>query len=331
MMSDAVGLPPWQEKSWQQLCRYIEQKRIPQALLITGSKGRGKTSMAKRFAHALLCAGVNAGGLRCGICRGCQLTDANTHPDLYYVMPEEEKTSISVNQIRTIVSNSYLQPQYDTYRVVIINPADSMTISAANAFLKCLEEPTGRTIFILISERPSKLPSTIASRCQRLSITLPETQALSSWMAAEGIVKNQATLSNLFKAALIGSSQLKDEAVLNQRSRCFEDWVAIAKNIVYPAMIAEKWLKVPQVELVDWSISWVADLIKCRLGISQGLLTNLDFGQTLQGLATKVDLLRLYQLYALLLASRQAVGTTINFQLMTEEILVQWQELNGRN
>jgi DNA polymerase III subunit delta' len=323
---------PSQQKNWDSLYSYIKQGRIPQALLITGTSGLGKHVLANRFAHSLLCSAPQDNGSYCGVCISCRLIKADTHPDLIQIKPDEEKKTISINQIRSVVADTYLKPQYEAYRVVIINPADVMTVQAANAFLKCLEEPTERTAFILISDKPNKLPATIISRCQKLSVTLPEKQILYDWLREQGINDNQETLVNLLKGSVLTTQQLTNRGdLLKQRTDCFNDWLTIAKNTGHPAIISEKWQKLPEMELMNWLISWVVDLIKCKCRINREQLCNQDLIKPLQELAQQLDLKGLYRWYDLLINSRQRLGTQINFQIMIEEILVQWQELNWRN
>jgi DNA polymerase III subunit delta' len=329
-MSISHSAFPSQQRNWDSLYNYIKQKRLPQALLITGTSGLGKHSLANRFAYALLCANPQDDGECCGVCNSCVLIKADTHPDLSQIKPDEDKKSISINQIRQIVTDTYLKPQFDTHRVIIINPADVMTGQAANAFLKCLEEPTERTIFILITDKPNKLPATIISRCQKLSITFPEKPVLYDWLKAQGIKDNQETLVNLLKGSIVKPQQLTNHDLLKQRTDCFNDWLAIAKQTNHPAIISEKWQKLPETELINWLISWAVDLVKCTCRINREQLCNQDLIKPLQELSQQLDLRHLYKWYDLLISSRQRLGTQINFQIMIEEILVQWQQINGR-
>ena len=320
----------WQQQSWNSLFSYIQQDRIPQALLITGASGLGKYVLAKRFAHALLCPNTHTDGSCCGVCNSCLLIKAGTHPDLIKIKPDDDKKSISINKIRHIVTDTYLKPQFESYRVLIINPADVMTTQAANAFLKCLEEPTERTIFILISNKPNKLPATIISRCQKLSVTLPEKHRLYDWLNGQGIHDNQETRLNLVRGGIFTTQQIINEPLLKQRTDCFADWLAIAKRQNHPALISEKWQKMPETELLNWLISWTSDVIKCACGSNQAQLCNQDMAKNLQELAQQLHLKSLYKLYDHLLSSRRQLATQVNFQMMLEEILVQWQQLNGR-
>lgn len=329
-MTVSNSVVPWQQKNWDLLYGYIKQRRIPQALLITGASGVGKQALANRFAYSLLCTNVQNDGTSCGVCNSCLLINADTHPDLTQVKPDEDKKTISIGQIRQLVTDTYLKPQFDTHRVLIINPADVMSTQAANAFLKCLEEPTERTLFILITDRPNKLPATIVSRCQKLSVTIPEKQMLYAWLKDQGINDNQDTLLNLVRCSLLTTQQATNDTLLKQRTDCFNDWLAIAKHRNHPAVISEKWQKLPATELINWLLSWVTDLIKCAYRTNHGQLCNQDMVKAMQDLAEQLNLKGVYGLYDRLLVSRRQLNMQVNFQMMLEEILVQWQQLNRR-
>jgi len=311
-------LLPWQQHQWEHLCSYIAQERIPQALLITGNKGLGKQQLANQFAVALLCATPQANGMACGVCSSCLLVNAETHPDFIQVQPEEPGKGIGIGQIRSLITRLTLKPQFETYRVVIVNPADKMNNAAANAFLKCLEEPTERTVIILITEKPAKLPATIISRCQKLAVVTPD---------KETVVDLLCNVSLAQGAPLLALDYANDET-LTLRNECFNAWMAIAKQLKSPVIIAEDWHKLPASPLIFWITSWIIDLIKCSYHTKVENLYNPDLSEPLQGLSQRLELKGLYKLYDLLLAGRQRLDTQINKQLLFEEILIQWHELN---
>lgn len=321
-------LLPWQQKDWTRLNSYSQQKRIPQALLITGKKGVGKQVLAKQFTYSLLCATPAPNGLACGVCQSCLLLKAETHPDYISIKPDEPGKAITIDQIRSLITNLTLKPQFDKYRIVNINPADLMNVRAENAFLKCLEEPNERTVIILITDRPAKLPATIVSRCQKFAITAPDKETVFSWL------KNQTSQNNLELpyglaqgAPLIALEYLNNET-LALRNESFNCWLAVAKKQKSVTVIAENWCKLPESPLVFWITSWVIDLIKCHYRSKTEHLYNPDLRQSLQELSQGLELKGLYNLYDLLLMSRQRLETQINKQLMFEEILIQWTELN---
>ncbi|HEY8094843.1 MAG TPA: DNA polymerase III subunit delta' [Methylobacter sp.] len=323
---------PWQLHQWEHLCSYIAQKRIPQALLITGNKGLGKQQLAQQFAVALLCATPKADGTACGHCSSCLLVNADTHPDFIQVQPEEEGKGIAIGQIRSLITRLTLKPQFESYRVVIINPADMMNNAAANAFLKCLEEPTERTSIILISEKPGKLPATIISRCQKLAIPTPDKETVVDWLAgtlrSDGAKEVLYCNVSLAQGAPLLALDYANDKTLAMRNECFEAWMAIAKQRKSPVNVAEDWHKLPAASLIFWLTSWTIDLIKCLYHTQVENLYNPDLNAPLQELSKRLELKGLYKLYDLLLLGRQRLDTQINKQLLFEEILIQWHELN---
>lgn len=330
-MSLPTPILPWQQHHWEQLQSYIAQNRIPQALMITGNKGLGKQRLAQQFGVALLCARPQVTGVACGHCSSCLLVNAQTHPDFIQIQPEEPGKGITVGQIRSLITRLTLKPQFESYRVVIVNPADKMNAAAANAFLKCLEEPTERTLILLITEKPGALPATIISRCQKLEVATPDKNAAIVWLDQALPDTANMTLEccvSLAQGAPLVALDYVKEGVLNVRNGCFQAWVSIAKQHKSPVMIAEDWHKLPSSPLIFWLTSWVSDLIKCFYQIQLESLYNHDLNEQLQEMSLRLELKGLYKLYDLLLASRQRLDTQINKQLLFEEILIQWHELN---
>ncbi len=330
-MTQRASLLPWQEQNWAHLTAYRAQNRIPQALLVIGKKGLGKQQLVRQFANALLCNQPLEDGFPCGCCSGCLLFQAETHPDCLHIKPNEGKTVIAISQIRNLIARLALKPQFDTYRVVIVSPADEISVGAANAFLKYLEEPTERTTLILVTDKPAKLPLTIISRCQKLTVRAPDKEMFFAWLKERGPDISDAVATTLFGLAqgapLLALSHLNDQA-LALRNECFQDWLALAQQQAHPVMVAEKWLKLPESQLIFWLSSWLIDLIKCYYQIAAEALYNPDLSHSLHALSQRLEPKKLYKLYDLLLTSRQYLHTQINKQLMFEEILIQWHELN---
>ena len=319
---------PWQQAHWAHLHSYIVQQRIPQALLITGSKGLGKQQLAERFVYALLCEQVQDNGHGCGRCHSCLLLNAQTHPDFMLVQPDEGKTGIAIDQIRGLITKLALKPQFERYRVVILNPADKMNNAAANAFLKCLEEPNERTVLVLVSDKQHKLPATIRSRCQQVVINQPDKTLAFDWLRTQNIGADAKVLLALAQGAPLLALDYAKQGVLAQRNDCFQQWQQVAARRIHPIFVAEQWLKLPETMLLFWLNSWVIDLIKCAHHSRAEHLYNPDLHTSLQRLAQTLPLLGLYQLYDLLLLSRVRLETQVNKQSLLEEILIQWSELN---
>ncbi len=332
-MSDMHGLLPWLESSWHQLSQYIQQNRIPQALMIVGSAGAGKQQIAEHFSRSLMCSSVLSNGVYCGECDSCRLFDSNTHPDYISIQAEEKGKDIGIAVIRELISKLTLKPQFDSYRVVIINPADGLNNASANAFLKYLEEPTERTCLVLITDKPSRLPATIKSRCQKLVLPEPDQTVAVEWLKQQGVVEQVDLLLRLSKQSPLLAKQFSESTLLTLRSDCFKGWINVAHCKADIVELAEQWYKLDKTELeilMFWLISWVIDIIRLAYQSELSVLYNQDLISDLQELAQRLDLKCLYKHYDFLLINQKQLATQLNKQLMFEEILIQWLQINSR-
>jgi DNA polymerase-3 subunit delta' len=320
---------PWQQPNWEHLNSYISQQRIPQALLITGRKGLGKYQLATQFTQSLLCTARQNNGLFCNHCSSCLLFTAGTHPDFMLVTPEEDKKIIGIDAIRQLITKLTLKPQFESYRVVLINPADQLNNAAANGFLKCLEEPNERTCIVLLTEKPTKLPATIRSRCQKMTVALPTQQQAKAWLNHEKITENTDILLSLAQGAPLLAKEYAYDAVIKNRLQCFNDWLKVGKSELNPVVLAELWHKQNVAQLLFWQMTWITDMIKSRYSLNTGQLYHADLKNSLQELSLRLNLKSLYRFYDLLLRSQEKIETQTNKQLMLEEILIQWAKLNN--
>lgn len=157
--SDVVG----QSHITSTLKNAIKSDRIAHAYLLCGTRGTGKTSTAKILAKAVNCLNPIEGE-PCNECEMCLSINQGTAID---VTELDAASHNSVDNIRDIIDDVQYPPQRAKYKVFIIDEVHMLSIGAVNAFLKTLEEPPSRVIFILATTDPQKLPITILSRCQR--------------------------------------------------------------------------------------------------------------------------------------------------------------------
>jgi DNA polymerase-3 subunit delta' len=147
----------------------IRRDAIGPAYLFFGPPGVGKRTVSMEFAKALLC--LSEGGDACDVCDSCRRSP-EIHPDLTYVTLEKDKKILRKDQIDVMQHFLSLTPSRGSRKVAILEPAESMNLSAANAMLKTLEEPPPGTVIILVAANPGGLPPTVVSRCQKVSFGL---------------------------------------------------------------------------------------------------------------------------------------------------------------
>ena len=139
--------------------------------LFTGPPGSGRSNAAIAFAAALVC---KEGG--CSKCNDCMSTIIGTHADVELI--KTAGLSIKIDEVRELISRASWAPSVANYRVVVMEDADRLTESAANALLKVIEEPGLRTIWLLCAPTLTDVLPTIRSRCRHLSLRTPSTKAI---------------------------------------------------------------------------------------------------------------------------------------------------------
>jgi DNA polymerase-3 subunit delta' len=143
----------------------LREERFPHGLIFSGPEGIGKRTAALMTAKALNCADLGPADF-CGLCAQCRKIDAGTHPDIQFITIEEEASEIKIAQIRESLRTLEFRPLEGKSKVFIIDPANAMKDSAANALLKGLEEPPEDSYWILLAVNVNELILTIRSRCQ---------------------------------------------------------------------------------------------------------------------------------------------------------------------
>ena len=198
------------------LTNALTQNRLHHAYLFTGTRGCGKTTLARILAKSLNCeTGITA--MPCGVCSACTEIDRGRFVDLLEV---DAASNTQVDAMRDLLDNAQYAPTVGRFKVYIIDEVHMLSKSAFNAMLKTLEEPPAHVKFILATTDPQKVPVTVLSRClqfnlrQMASPTI--TEHLKNVLGQENIVFEQSAL-NLIARAAAGSMRdalsLTDQAI----------------------------------------------------------------------------------------------------------------------
>ena len=150
-----------------------ESQEMTHAWVFTGPPGSGRSSAAVAFAQALIC--PNKG---CGTCNDCNSAKTHGHPDVEII--HTEGLSIKVEEVRELLTRVAWAPSMGGWRVVVMEDADRLTESAANALLKAIEEPGTRTVWLLCAPTLHDVLPTIRSRCRHLQLRTPSLEAVTN-------------------------------------------------------------------------------------------------------------------------------------------------------
>ncbi len=210
-MSHQVLARKWRPKSFAELVgqehvvralsNALNQGRLHHAYLLTGTRGFGKTTIARILAKCLNCeTGLTA--TPCGQCSACREIETGRFVDLIEI---DAASYTGVDNMREVLENAQYAPTAGRYKVYIIDEVHMLSKSAFNAMLKTLEEPPAHVVFILATTDPQKVPVTVLSRCLQFNLKLlpPPRVAehLKNVLAAEGIANEPAALPLIARAA----------------------------------------------------------------------------------------------------------------------------------
>lgn len=310
---------PWQQQQWIDLYQLHSMNRLPHALLFTGQSGLGKYALAIQFAKTLLCKDTATPENACHTCRNCLLVAAQTHPDLTCIVPESAAKSIKIEQIRHIIQHSN-QTTQSAYKIIIINPAESLLAGASNALLKNLEEPTDRTLFILISDKPGLLLPTIRSRCQFIRFTPPPSSLGKSWLSRQLADKADDTIDSLYHLANGGPLKALECAETGAHKLYVDLLLALTqlyKKEIDPIKLTENYSKTDLPMLLHCLMKIVCDLIKCHF-ISE------DQTIPLRSLAHRLDPTFLLDFFDQLIELQQHTKIALNQALLLEDLFCHW-------
>ncbi|MGH8751950.1 MAG: DNA polymerase III subunit delta' [Burkholderiales bacterium] len=330
-----MNIYPWHEAFWLDLLK--QQRDWPNALLLKGRKGIGKQVFGLALAQYLLC--ETPAGQACGKCPGCLWFMSGNHPDFRLIEPavlseadaeiEEKKKEkaqshqISIEQVRELDDFINLTSHRNGYKVILIHPAEAMNPHAANALLKTLEEPPGKTIFILVTHKPQRLALTIISRCRAVALPAPSRDAGLRWLQEQGIQDAESALSQTGDAPLgalaANSSEYQRRQFLEQISTAQLNPLAVAENVLH----------YPLEDVVNWLQKWVCDIAYFKF--AGKIRYHLDYAKKLQRLAEKTGAMGLMHYYRELLAAQRAVQHPLNPRLVLEQLALSYCHLVLKN
>ncbi|HEL5027638.1 TPA: DNA polymerase III subunit delta' [Stenotrophomonas maltophilia] len=306
---------PWQQRAFDQTVAALDADRLGHGLLICGPAGLGKREVALALADHVLARGDAAHAMRTR-----QLIAAGTHPDLQLVsfIPNKSgdklRTEIVIEQVREITDKLALTPQYGVAQVVIVDPADAINRSAANALLKTLEEPQPGRYLWLISSDPARLPQTIRSRCQRLEFKLPPQHEALAWLQQQG--HSEASAREALDAARGHPGQADNwlrEDGLSLRREVGRELEQLAAGKTGAVELAQKWCADDNAAL---RLRFAADL-----ALAQASTDALTTPERLHKLAAWFDAAN---------RTRDLLRTTVRADLAVVELLLAWNKVNER-
>ena len=287
LFRDIIG----QEEVKRQLRASVREGRIPHAQLFTGISGIGKLQLALAYAQYLNCPNRTEED-SCGVCPTCLQHQHLQHPDLHFAFPivktdagdtcndflepwrqmilskhyfdlddwhealgvENKQSMIYEKESGEILRKLNLKAYGEGYKVMIIWQPEKMNATSANKLLKILEEPAPRTVFLMVSEHPEQLLSTILSRVQTIQVPRLETETIASELQRRGITGTQATdIARLANGSWLAALKKADETEENQQE--LRDFIALFRDAYTVGVLKDSQKKYDSLKrLRQWSL-----------------------------------------------------------------------------
>jgi len=327
-MSQMDALPVWLAPLYERFAADVARGRVAHALMLAGPAGFGKGLLASRMVGRLLCRHPDEQGIPCMQCQDCRNLQAGAHPDYHLLAPEEPGKPIRIGPVRALCADLALTTRGGR-RVAVIRHAEVMTIEAANALLKTLEEPPPETVILLLANQPTALPATVRSRVQRLDMPQAPTGAALDWLGKRTGREREDLRIRL--AACEGAPwQVLDELETEggfDREGFVKAMLDVLRDRADPLLEAGRWSKAPSQSVAAWAYRLVRDLLRVRMGLAPAVL--IDRGPELGQIVGDMTEQALVAYHEQLVTLSAQARHPLNRELVMEQFFMGLKMLNS--
>jgi len=318
------------------LQKSIVNNRLAHAYLFYGPEHVGKTTMAENFIASLLCErSDNNPIIPCKSCVKCEQFSKNIHPDVFWLKKEKDKKNISIEQTRELEGKLTKTSFLNSYKIAIIKEAENLSEEAADSLLKTLEEPSAKTIIILLSPEIGLIPETVVSRCQIVKFLPVSQDKIFHYLVKEGatrqLAENLSHLVNgkigLAKSFFYNSDLFKE---YEDKVKSFLDLIqgdTINKFRIVNDLIGAKRGLIETVEplndLLDVWSSVLRDLILIKNGFSESMI-NFFLKERLEKIVNKFDIPELIKLISKIKEIKKFISLNVNPKLALENLVLEF-------
>jgi DNA polymerase-3 subunit delta' len=300
------------------LRRALATGKLSHAYLFHGIDSSGMMQTAVALIEAIFCNGTDG----CGECPSCRKVAGLRHPDLHHLQPDG--AYIKIDQIRELQKELSYRPFEAPKKACVIEDADKMNISAANAFLKTLEEPSGDAILILMTTHVDAVLPTILSRCQQLRFPSLPTETIASQLREKGADEDSARIA----AALAGGSierarEIVEGDWLQARKALLEKIAALSPEGIIPLFAAAEESakdKESAIHLVDLLNVFWRDVLLTHTSSPE--IINSDLSPLIRSISDRNSLESVIEKLERISRTRQALTRNANPRLAVEVLIM---------
>ncbi|MEE8442943.1 MAG: DNA polymerase III subunit delta' [Dehalococcoidia bacterium] len=331
-------MPNWnilgQDQLVAALDRSLRQDQLAHAYLLVGQPQTGKSVLARRLAQAVNCLEDDR---PCGQCQQCQRIERGFHADIEVIAPARDertnrmRTEIGIDQVRALERTAILGPYEGRCRVFIIEGAERMSVEAANALLKTLEEPPPQVLLLLLTANLEGLLPTIRSRCQRLDLRPLSEETLLTYLTEErGVALEDARLLAKLSGGRLGwaLAAATDPKILDTRQQRLEALQEVVdggleQRFQYAQELATQFSRdrATTQEVLGFWLLWWRDLLMLTQGVPE-LMKNLDWRESLEERAPRYQKDEVTAVVRELVATLERLGQNANARLALDVLML---------
>ena len=311
----------------------VKKGSVSHAYILEGPKGIGKRTAAEIFARAIHCTGVVK---PCGSCPACVMHRAKTHPDIFFVEPEDNG-NIKIDAVRQASDELYMRPRLADRKILIIDGADGMNDAAQNALLKTFEEPPAYGTVVLLSESAQNLLPTIRSRGVKLLLEPFSAEKIRSFVEARyPLMRDKSGFVAGYSGGIVGRAIdiCEDEEFFELRSRLVQAAAGLAEGKESILAVAEVFgvgqRKVDadhREACLDILLSWLGDAVALKQG---GKAVNVDFDEQLRSFGAKVTAKGALAALETVEETARGLNPSMKYDLWVMNMLIKcWRNLHG--
>jgi len=302
--------------------RSLRTGKTAHSYLFEGISGCGRKKTALALIQALFCSVLPDNA--CGECPSCRKVAGGNHGDIHFIEPLPDKRDISIDQLRAMQRELSLRPYEAPRKACIIEPAERMSINAANSLLKTLEEPPGNALIILLTENAGMLLPTIRSRCQLIRFSHLSPEHIQTLLERSGILAGTAALL----AHMAGGSMQQAYGLDNESLTARREVVLTALDqmdidrigTVFDSAEELSGNRDETIEMLDMMISFFRDAVHLAAGSSD--ILNRNVRPAIESISKRRSFPRNLELLNNIYETRRAVQRNANPKLALDHLFM---------
>lgn len=307
--------------------RSIRSGKISHSFIFEGIPGCGRRKTALALLQAIFCQAVEDDA--CGACPSCRKVAGGNHGDIHFVEPLPDKRDISIDQLREIQRELSLRPYEAPRKACIIEPAERMSVNAANSLLKTLEEPPGNAIIILLTENADMLLPTIRSRCQLIRFSPLSPENIRLLLEKTGMTPEDAQLlAPLSEGSMQRAAELDNDTLAKRQKILINHLSALNIEKISSVFDSAEELAGNRDETLaslDLLLSFARDTVYLHAGNSE--IINTTIRPALETFAARCTLDGALQILGAITETRRAVQRNANNKLALDCLFMKMAEV----